>query len=145
MITLPNGNKWIIDDLEIKDLNYAEACKGNVPETEIKNFVERLCKAFRHDDKDGKSECLLPRKLTEKFDGYWDCNFDVFKEVLGSIAKSVKSNPWSVVYEMPWDSIVVVFEQADCGGYDAETAVKVYSDYWEYFNAVQIADYHILK
>ena len=142
MITLKNGDKWILDDLEIKGLDYAEACKGNVPSTEVKDFIEKLCKNCRHDN--NKSELMLPRKLTKEFDGYWDCNFNPFDEVFGSVAKSVKYNPWSTVYEMPWGDVIVVFTQPDCGGYDVETVVKVYSDYWVYFDAVQIATYHNL-
>lgn len=144
MIVLNNGDKWIIDDSEYENMDYVEACKGNVPLTEIKDFVERLCEAHKYDN--DHRELLTPRKLTDRAGcQYWDANHDVFKEVLGSIANSVRSNPWSAIYEMPWGDIIVVFIQPDCGGYDVEVAVKVYTDYWDYFNAVQIAHYHILK
>lgn len=132
MIILKNGDKWIIDEEETKDLDYEEACKGNVPLTEIKDFIKKLCKAYEHDNDCG-DENVDPRKLTDRFEGgYWDCNFDVFKEVFGSVAVSVITNPWSTVYKMPWNDFIVVFAQADCGGYDVETAIKVYNCYADY-------------
>lgn len=133
MIILENGDKWIIDDEEIDNLDYEKACKGNVSLTSLEHFIERLCEAKRYDNQNG--ELLLPRKLTDQLGGYWDCNFDVFKEVLGSVAISVLSNPWSTVYKMPWNDIIVVFTQPD-GGCDVETAVKKYSCYTEYLLAV---------
>lgn len=131
MIILENGDKWIIDDEELDNLDYDEACKGNVPFTDIKDFVERVCENHRHDNKN--KGLLTPRKLTFTEDeegGYWDCNFDVFKEVLGSVAVAVISNPWSTVYKMPWNDVIVVFTQS--AGCDAETVTKKYNCYTNY-------------
>ena len=134
MITLPNGDKWIYDEEEYKSrgISYEEACKGNIPQTTIKSFVEKIYKAHNRDD-NSTLPFYVPRKLIKEFDkGHWDCNFDVFKEVFGSVAISVLSNPWSTVYKMSWNDYVVVFVQADCGGYDCETALKVYNCYSNY-------------
>lgn len=133
MIILENGDKWIIDAKEIKDMDYTEATQGKVPLTNLEHFVERLCEAYRYDNQNRES--LLPRKLTgteEEERGYWDANFDVFSEVLGSVATITTSNPWSKVYKMPWNDVIVVFVQADGGGYDVERAVKRYDCYTDY-------------
>lgn len=138
MITLSNGDRWIIDDSEWEDqdIEYEEACKGNIPETDVRDFVEKLCKSRSCDD--NTHEYFEPRKLTtEHFsDGYWDCNFDPFSEVFGSIAGTIISNPWSTVYVMPWNEVIVVFQRADSGGYDVETVVKVYDCFDTYFKQV---------
>lgn len=147
MITLKNGDKWIIDGSEYDGIDYKEACKGNIPKTGTRDFVEKLCKARGYDNKN--RAYIEPRKLVDcetykslvppwdgEPSGYWDCNFDVFNEVLGSVAVYTKSNPWSTIYEMPWGSIIVVFQRADCGGYDVEIAVRVYDCYSDYLKDV---------
>lgn len=140
MITLSNGDKWIIDELECNGIDYREVRKGNIPETSIRSFIERLCKAHRYNsdigDDDNGYEYLLPRKLTNKLSGgYWDCNFDVFAEVFGSVAEIKIANPWSNVYRMPWGKVIVVFKRPICG--ECDTTVKVYDCYEDYLNAVQ--------
>lgn len=130
MIILSNGDKWIIDDSEWvdADIDYMEACKGNIPRTNVRDFVKKLCDDDSHD---------IPRKLTHEFpEGYWDADFDPYKEVLGSIAVASILNPWSEVYCMPWGEVIVVYRKADGGGYDVMTATEVYKCPEDYFAAV---------
>ena len=117
MITLSNGDKWIIGDKEWEeaDITYEEAIKGNIPDTSVRGFIEELLDS---------EDYLLPAKLTDSMGGFWDPNFSVFKEVLGDVATRKISNNWSDVYEMPWGHIYVVYQQADNGWYDAETNLK---------------------
>lgn len=131
MIILRNGDRWIIDAEEISNLEYTEACQGKVPLTSSEYFIERLCEAYRYDNQN--HELLLPRKLTgvRENRGYWDANFDVFSEVFGSVATTTTSNPWSKVYKMPWNDVIVVFMQSD-GGCGVERAVKKYNCYTDY-------------
>lgn len=140
MIVLENGDKWIIDTSEIRDADYLEACKGNLPLTEIKDFVERLCKSYNcdNDREDRGVEHLTPCKLTDLFaEGYWDSDFDAFGEILGSVALSAITHPWARVYRMPWNTVIVVFIRADSGGYDIEIATKTYDSYDCYLESIR--------
>lgn len=144
MITLSNGDKWVIDGSEWKDqgIPYEEACKGNIPETDVRDFVSRLCSYHNCEDEEYNDDFILPRKLTvrDSGKGYWDCNFNVFEEVLEHIAIASRSNPWSKIYKMEWGEVVVVFQRADSGGYDTEVVVKVYEGYEDYYEDVRLGE-----
>lgn len=120
MITLPNGDKWIIDDREYKGVSNRKRRNGQLPETSIRDFIEELI--------DPQNHCL-PRKLTKDFGGYWDCNFAPYSEILGAIAIKKIKNAFSEVYEMPWGDILV-----NC--LDAYSAIARFSNREEYTKAV---------
>lgn len=128
MITLSNGDKWIIDDSEWEAAGIPdeEANKGNIPGTSLQEFIEAVANGS-----------YLPRKLTHDTfpDGYWDCNYNVFEEAFADIAMAQILNPWSKVYRMPWGHIYVVFSAVDSGGYDAETVVEKFESAEEYLKA----------
>jgi len=129
MITLSNGDRWIIDDKEWEDANipYEEAIKGNIPETSAREFIEEL---FNNQD-----DLLLPRKLTDWEGGYWDCNFFV-GAVLDDVAVRKVANSWSSVYEMPWGHVYIMYDQADSGGYDVEMGFEKFENVDEYMKKV---------
>ena len=128
MITLSNGDKWIIDDSEWQDAKIPdeEAIKGNIPETSLQEFIEAVA----------NGSCL-PCKLTyDEFpEGHWDCNYDVFEEAFADIAVAQILNPWSKAYRMPWGHIYVVFSAVDSGGYDARTVVEKFESAEKYRKA----------
>jgi len=152
MITLSNGDKWILGEFEWEDagIDYKEASKGNLPEMEPRRFVKILCDHRNYerehrdlnkpdeDEYEFKGKFITPRKLSfEHFpDGYWDCNYSVISEVLGDLATKHFSNLWSEVYVMPWGEVLVVFEGADCGGYDVTSFIEVYANFDEYLKVV---------
>lgn len=128
MIILSDGSKWVIDSSEWKDagIPYEDAKKCKIPLTSKREFVRMLVEP---------SSGFLPRKWTPETNGYWDCHFDV-SEVLEDIATRKVVTPWSRVYEMPWKEVIVMFEEADSGGYDVRTSVVAYLNYAEYLKAV---------
>lgn len=131
MITLSNGDKWIIDDSEWKEagIDYKEACKGNIPATDAREFIEKLI-----DESNDGGEYFLPRKLVDmNGSGYWNANFNPYKEVLGDTAVKAISNKWSVVYRMPWEDVIVVTVG---DGYDAVTLLTRFKNIEEYMSAV---------
>ena len=132
MITLSNGDKWVIDDKEWKDANipYEEAIKGNIPETSVREFVEELF--------DNQDDLILPRKLTiDAGAGYWNANFSI-SEVLDDVSVRKIENDWSSVYEMPWGHVYIVYEQSDGGGYDVEIGLKRFESAEEYTKEVSL-------
>lgn len=143
MITLSNGDKWVIDNSEWQDagIDYEEACKGNIPETDKRKFVERLCAYHKRGSE--SDEYLLPKKLIfdKTFpDGYWDFNFDVFSEVFGDLATRKFSTPWCDVYTMPWAKVLVLYYVSDEDGYNSTAYVEVYDDFDQYTTAVMGGD-----
>jgi hypothetical protein len=106
MITLPNGDKWILDDEEIKNIPYERAKQGYVPATTIEDFLDKLLNPQPED-------CFLPRKLTEKFGGYWDCNFNVHYEVLSAIAINITRTDFLTACEMADGKVYVIFTAPD--------------------------------
>jgi len=137
MITLSNGDRWILGSSEWKDvgISYEDACKCKIPETSKREFVEKLCKYYSRGYNE-KELNVEPRKWTNEFEGYWDGNFNVFSEVFGDLAIRTVSNPWSRVYEMPWGDVVVVYTDVDSGGYDAAWYIEVYKNLEDYNAAV---------
>ena len=136
MITLKNGDKWIIDDRELEaaekaGISYEKACEGNLPETSVDDFVRELL--------DDRSSCF-PRKLTDWEGGYWDCNFDPYKEVLGSLAAHTLTTDFFTAYEMPSGEVLVVYKGADSGGYDVTTKVATFASREEYMKAVSFKE-----
>lgn len=130
MITLSNGDKWIIDDKEIKGLN---VFGGELPaETPTNDFLNQLIY--------GKS---FPRKLIkfpipgESFGKpYWDSNFSSYLEILTDFAEKVIVTPFCEVLVMPEGLVHVYYTGPDCGGYDCETKRETYNSWQEYANAV---------
>jgi hypothetical protein len=133
VIVLSNGDKWIIDDSEWKEagIPYEEAKEGNLPITPVEDFIKAVCDYYTTDESH-----VDPRKWTNRYGGYWDANFDVFKEVFSDIAGHKIENPWSTVYEMPWGKIIVVFYIPDSGGYDCQYLVEIYDNREEYMKQV---------
>ncbi len=129
MITLPNGDKWIIDDEELENHSREDLQEGNLPETPINEFLNNLLHPKEED-------CFLPRKLTTEFGGYWDCNFDAIREILSQLAKNKVTTEFLIAYEMPNNEIHVVYRCADSGGYDVTTEVKTFKNREEYHQAV---------
>lgn len=125
MITLSNGDKWITSDREWEDAGITdeEACKGNIPATTVREFIEKLCEDNRWCD---------ALKLTDRYGGYWDVNFDCLSEVLGDTAVGQLHIDMMDVYEMLWGHIYVVYYRPDSGGYDAERLVKRYDSAYDY-------------
>ena len=110
MITLSDGDKWITDDSEWKaaGISYEEACKGNLPEITIREFIEKMY----NDNENGGWK--IPEKLTDTNGSkHWSTNFEWTSAVLGDIAVRKSINPWSEVYEMPWGHVYVVFTKED--------------------------------
>jgi len=147
MIILSDGSKWILDASEWKNagIEYEEACKGNIPITDTKEFIKALCAYHSEENETEEShpdapDFMLPRKLTAGItsgsEGYWDANFNPLVEILGDVATKIISNPWSQVYEMPWGEVIVVYEGRDCGGYDTAVFTKVYNDFASYLSVV---------
>ena len=134
MIELSNGDKWILDDSEHKDIPYKEAIKGNIPLMKKREFIDQICNSVN----DKCEVYYIPRKLTTQMNGYWDANFDVFAEVFGDIAIKTKKLPWADIYIMPWDEVIVVYTTVDCGGYDACNGIAKYKDYDEYLEITTI-------
>jgi hypothetical protein len=133
MITLSNGDKWIIDESEVdgdSKGNMPKTCEEvcNLPETPIREFIEKLI----------SDEYYVPRKLTSEFGGYWNCNFDSLKEILSDVAVKILQNDFSKVYEMPWMEVLVVYKCADSGGYDVTTKVARFANREEYMKAVTL-------
>jgi hypothetical protein len=86
-----------------------------------------------------KERYTLPRKLTYDFsEGYWNCNFDPYSEVLGDTATYIKNTDFMSVYVMPWEEVIVIYFQPDCGGYDAEVISSRFPSIEEYNKAVMI-------
>ncbi len=131
MITLSNGDRWIVDDSEWIDLDipYGDACACRIPETTIKEFVEKIEESLNNDD------VYLPRKWTAEYGGYWDCNLDI-EEVFKDVAVRTIPNKWSTVFIMPWGAVYVVYTTTDSGGYDACAGIVSFTDLGEYKKAV---------
>jgi hypothetical protein len=132
MITLSNGDMWIIDDSEWEKagISYEDTCPKKIPKTSIRKFIERLYTAQE------KGEYLNPQKWMTKFGGSWDCNFSVYREVFGDAARDIIENAWSTVYIMRWGHVYVVFQSDDLGGYDVCTMLERFENLEEYKNAV---------
>jgi hypothetical protein len=126
MITLPNGDKWIIDDSEWQNagIAHAQAILGNIPATTYDDFLAKLL-----------SDDVLPRKLTDWHGGYWDCNFDAYREVLGALANRRASTDAFDAYEYG-GKVYVVYTEADVG--DSITCVQVFDSVSEYDAAVNL-------
>lgn len=137
MITLPNGDKWIIDYREIDaakaaGITHEEQAKGNIPETTMEDFLDELLHRDDH-------SCFLPHKLVVcGATSHWFARGDPCNEVLAAIAvKSIK-NAFSNVHEMPSGEVHVIYDGADLGGYDVETKVVSFASRDEYMKAVSI-------
>ncbi len=118
MLTLPNGDKWILDDSELPATDLLHL---DLPaEVSAKEFVQQLVERWGE---------IYPRKGTKEFhDGlYWDCNFNVCDEVLGTICTNYLKNIFFKVYEMPWKEILVVYAAADEGGYEVTTKIASFA------------------
>jgi hypothetical protein len=117
MITLTNGDKWIISE---KELESVDGFRTELPPTDIKDFLEELL----------NGNCL-PRKLVNN--SLWDCNFDAHTEILTAIAVVKKVCDFFVVYEMAWGEIIVIYHDQE--GYDPVLRAGRFEDrraYMEY-------------
>lgn len=125
MITLSNGDRWIIDESELTSDD--NGVPNKLKEISAREFVEKLL-----------SNEFFPRKLVnhEDFDeGYWCANFDAHKEVLGTIAVWTKNLEFCVVHEMPWGEVIVVYLKGD---YSVEKGFKAFHDKKAYMDAVSL-------
>lgn len=106
MITLPNGDKWIVDSREWRSMGitYEESLKADLPATTYMEFVEKFCE-----------ERCLPEKLVSYPNGkrLWVYDLDVFKEVFSAICIEKTVAPWCEVYKMPWGHITVKYLEWD--------------------------------
>ena len=133
MITLPNGDKWILDDKEWESLNipYEDVIACKIPEMSYETFIDRLTQSVL--DKDSEDLNIIPRKHSIFLGGgFWDANFDAFEEVFPAIAVRKRSYPWCSVYAMPWGKTYVVYTQMDKESGEAITAVTVYANLDDY-------------
>lgn len=128
MITLPNGDKWIIDDRELEGVPTEQWRVGNLPATTIEDFLKELL------DESEDHPFRLPRKLTPSMGGYWDANFNPYHEVLGGIAINIVKTDFFSAYEMADGKVYVAYMDMDC--YDAVTKVKIYPSRKEYADDV---------
>jgi hypothetical protein len=103
MITLSNGDRWIIDDKEIEGISYEDAQAAKIPATDIREFVNRLV----------KGDWYLARKWVPEMGGFWDANFKANDEVLDSVSTAKVHTPFFQAYEMPWDEVLVVGRDSD--------------------------------
>ena len=134
MIVLSNGDKWILDDSEWEaaGISYEDATACKLPIMTPRRFIEKLVAA---NEPGGKY--LLPRKWTNAFpEGYWDCNFDPYKEVFTDAAIRTITNDWSTVYVMRWGHIYVIYQKADSGGYDVCTGIAKFESFEAYTKAI---------
>lgn len=130
MIVLPNGDKWIFVS-EIKNIPWGEIELGNIPETSVEVFIERLLQ-FKD----------VPRKLADVGSNKWNNNFDLCKEVLEALSMNSIHTDAFDVYEMFDGKVHVIYQRADTdmGGYDMELAVITYPSRVEYTKAVCFED-----
>lgn len=125
MITLPNGDKWIIDDSELKN-----TVNDIVPETKIEDFLKQLLYPEEED-------CFIPRKYINENGGCWDANFNAHKEILEALAVNIIHVNFFDAYEMPSGEIHVVYQHSAAhDGYDVEIGVISYPNKIEYNKAV---------
>ncbi len=140
MIILKDGSKWIIDEEEYQGQSEDRKKKGRLPITATRKFVERLVAASDGEanaDDEIETEYFSPRKWTSNMGGYWDANFDAFKEILSDVAIRKLENPWSNVYEMPWGAIIVTYKKEDSGGFDVAEYTKTFENYGAYVKKVK--------
>lgn len=131
MIILPNNDIWIYDDEEWKsiDAEYKELCQR---ESAIKLISQHEYKEFCH-ILANPDTFIIPRKLTTKFGGYWDANFNFCSEIFGSLCeREIFVDEDLNLYLMPWGEVFVVYTGVDSGGYDAELRIRIYASKEEY-------------
>ena len=123
MLTLSNGDKWIIseDEYEEAGISYEDACKCLIPQTTHRQFIEQAA----------TGDWCDARKWTDFEGGYWDANFD-FREVFADAAERVIEAPWCQVYVMPWGTVYVTYFIPDSGGYDATLEIETYENFNKY-------------
>ena len=129
MITLPDGNKWVLGshEWEKSDISYEDATLAKLPETTVEVFIDAIVLASTN------NALCMPRKLTTEFGGYWDANFSVI-EVFDAVCVKTFQTPWSTVYFMPWGKIYVLYTITnDCN--EAECGFSVYNSEEEFTQA----------
>lgn len=142
MIILKDGSKWAFSSefvnrqqIQIPPYDTKEGSerlhKGNIPETSIRDFVQKLI--LYSSDNDNEEYLGRPEKWSQRG---WDCNFNPYREVLGDIAiKKTELNAFQA-YEMPWGEVLVVYQEDDC--YNTVTRIDVYPDKSNYEFAVSL-------
>lgn len=96
MITLNNGDKWIVDyDLEVMDkkITYEQSLQ-NIPETTQQDFVNTLI----------HKPSVIPLVLKHSS---WLFNSNYKQEILQNIAVEYIENEFANIYLMPWGNVIV--------------------------------------
>ena len=109
MIQLPNGDLWIYDDEEIEpfsergDYKFVSSWSFRPFDLLSRQSPQEFCdKAFYGQHR------YFPRKWTDSYGGYWDCNYSIF-EVFRELSISYVITEWYSAAEMPWGHVYVVF------------------------------------
>ncbi len=126
MITLPNGDRWVIDYEEVRGLP-----RGDFPPaTSIDDFVHTLLY---------KPKFLAWKYSTEH--EQWR-GADVYSQVLGQIAINVINTEFITVYELPQGQVVVVHNSYDEDDYyhTSSPAHVAFPDRAAYTQAVSFVD-----
>lgn len=119
MITLVNGDKWIIDE---KELESVEGSK--LPTMDIRDFLNELLNGG-----------CLPRKF---YNRCWDSNFDAHTEILTAISAQKMERDFFVVYEMTWGEIIVIYHDKE-GNEPVQRAAR-FPDRETYMQSVTLPD-----
>jgi hypothetical protein len=136
MITLSNGDKWIIDDSEVEGRDEPQSFEeaGNLPETTAREFIDQLV---------DRKVYTSPQKLVRGHEGcenygYWDYNSNPYVEILSDVAVKTIKNDFSAVHEMPWGEVLVAYRDVDSGGYDSCIKVARFANREEYMKSVTL-------
>ena len=122
----PNNDLWIYDEKELEGFDYkiVKTKKGA-----IENIYQHTYKEFCHIL--AGDNHYLPRKWTNSYNGYWDCNPDI-KEIFNSLCINKIEYENISVYEMSWGEVFMFYTGIDSGGYDACTKIDIFENVFEY-------------
>ena len=136
MLKLPNGDKWIIDEKELKDKTSEQIRIGDLPETPIDQFLEQLINS------DNIPRKLIVRESTywddgkkvfiKAIGGYWTTEHNYYIEILSSLAIRKLTTEYFNVFHMKNGMVYLVYQATDLGSYDTKYKVRVYNTVDEY-------------
>jgi hypothetical protein len=137
MLTLPDGQKWIVDGKELTRKICAarpDRVLAEPPEVTPEEFIARLLRSA-YKKWPNRGFRLVPMYArTDKYGSYWELSVDnPYHAIFKGVSAASLVTPFFGAYEMPWGPIHVLYAAEDDRTGSKRTAVKTFES-WDEFN-----------